>query len=93
MSLLVASTTPVALSLPSQLHSSEAICQVVVNSPWALVRAHVGCSTTFASILSGHVGDWVVGLVAGLNGLVDRGLSSPPAGALAAVPISGGSSG
>jgi hypothetical protein len=60
MSSLVTSTAPVALGLPRKLYSSESICQVVVNGPWALVRAHVGCSTTLASILSGHIGDWVV---------------------------------
>lgn len=60
ISLLVASAAPVALSLPSQLDSSETICQLIVNRPRTLVGAHVCLSAILTAILSSHIRERVV---------------------------------
>jgi hypothetical protein len=67
---LVAGAAPSVLSLPSQLHSGESVRQVVIDGPWTLVCTHVRLTSALASILRGHVGERVVLLVAGLDGLV-----------------------
>jgi hypothetical protein len=71
-SLLVTGAAPSVLGLPSQLHSGESIRQIVIDSPRTLIRAHVGLSPVFASVLRSHVGERVVLFVTGLDGLVDR---------------------
>jgi hypothetical protein len=76
-SLLVASTAPRTLSSTRKFDSSEAICQVVVDGPWALIRAHICGTAALASVLRGHVGERVIGLVAALDGLVDGSFAGP----------------
>jgi hypothetical protein len=58
--LLVAGTTPVTLSLARQLHGSETVSELIIDSPRALVRAHICLSTALTGVLSSHVGEWVV---------------------------------
>ena len=85
---LIASTAPVTLRLPCELHSRKSIREVVVDGPGRLVGAHVClASSALASALCVEVCEGVVVLVAGGDGFVDGGFSCPGAGAFAAVPV------
>jgi len=61
---LVAGAAPSALGLTRQLDSSKTIGEVIVDGPRALVGTHVRLSTTLTAVLSSHVTQWVVGLIA-----------------------------
>jgi hypothetical protein len=74
-SILIARAAPSALGRPSQFHSCESVCQSIINSPRALVGAHIRLSTILTSVLCSHVGEWIVLFVAGLDWLVHRGLA------------------
>jgi len=84
---LVASAAPRALISTRELDGSESVGKSVVDGPGALISAHVCHPAVLTSVFRGHVRQRVVGLVAALDGCVDRRFARPAAGAFAAIPV------
>ena len=85
---LIAGTAPRRLGSASELDSSETVGEAVIDSPRALVSAHEGSATRFATVFGCHIGKRVITLVTALNRRAHGSFARPSARGLAAVPIS-----
>jgi hypothetical protein len=87
---LIALTAPLTLATTSQLGRREAIAQVGIDGPWALVTAAEGAAVTLAARTDiGVAGQRVVIDVARCHELAIRHFAAPSARRFAAVPIPG----